>query len=302
MSFDLTFYKKDNQVLEEQGVRDYLDAHALRENVGFDGWLAQNPSTGAYFTIDYSPKNEETFEGFTETGISCNVNYCRPDFFGKEFSQFVSDLASYFNLFIFNPQDFNNGDFEKIGKDQLFEYTKDELFESYVNSNKNSIVYFKQQNSDIVVLQKEISDKCWEYNVSKDAIQEGVGENFFVPTLRIIQNNTTKEVMCVSMWSALVPTLLPTVTSHVLCPKLEKKLFGGFNDLGYQLIPFEVVKKTFTSARSEHLLAGLPFLSLEDVNDTLFYHHYQALSAQYSQVSFNGEDFSIVPMEHLVNY
>ena len=86
MSFDLYFYKKNDNRLSEEEI-----AQSLTENVfATDGefprqWIYETAETNVYFTIERNePDDDETdpaCANFTNTNFSFSINYFRPNFF-----------------------------------------------------------------------------------------------------------------------------------------------------------------------------------------------------------------------------
>ena len=65
----------------------------------------ENPKTGVYFSIDFEPKAPESPgdappipDGYFDTGLSFNLNYNRPSYFGFEAMPFVEQVAARFGL------------------------------------------------------------------------------------------------------------------------------------------------------------------------------------------------------------
>ena len=90
MSFDLLFCRKGEPGLDPEDLLSWAEKHGhfSKPETASPSFqlLYENEDTGVYFSIDYFPSeaDEESSipEGFVDVGLSFNLNYIRPSFFG----------------------------------------------------------------------------------------------------------------------------------------------------------------------------------------------------------------------------
>ena len=109
MSFDLFFCWDRQERINFEAVCSWSDALAYFERNDNQLWY-RNEDTGVYFSLDFEGKQPaegegpEIPEGYFDTGLSFNLNFNRPSYFGYEAMPFVENLSKRFGLFAFDPQ------------------------------------------------------------------------------------------------------------------------------------------------------------------------------------------------------
>lgn len=227
MSYDLNFYKQQKDSISKADIEKYLNQLPNVSHENGTQWIYQNEDTGVYCSFEYYEANQEDeefdveyFEGFDDTYFSFNINFIRPQFFGKECFPIVDKLVTDLNLYIVNPQGegtpqkYESGILENEWADTNLRFCKSQFKEfglSYLELNK--------------------SNYSWEFCISRNELQNKLGGNYFVPEIFYIQkfNSRTVEIICV--WPEHLPFVLPKV-DYVLIQKKVKKLFRTKEEQG----------------------------------------------------------------------
>jgi len=215
MSYDLYFFKNIETKITNDEVEYYLSFNLVPEEN--NQWFFHNPDTEVYFTF-LKTENEDddqsqNFENFEDLGISFNLNFLRPSFFGIEAFDFVEKLVNDLDLYVYNPQSEN---------DKPYKPTKTELFENWNKTNLNaSSVNFHEQNS---YLEIEKSNTIWNYNFNRNLIQQKLGNAYFVPKMFFFKTKENNEIITVSSWTEHIPNVIPSA-DYFLLTKVQKKWF-----------------------------------------------------------------------------
>lgn len=227
MSYDLSFYKRNTDPISKKDIEEYLDQLSNVTHESGAQWFYQNEDTGVYCSFEYyEPGQEdeeleiESFEGFDDTNFSFNINFIRPQFFGKECFPIVDKLVSDLNLYVLNPQG------EEIPK----KYEKGILEKEWSDTNlRFGKSNFKEFGLSYLELNK--SNYSWEFRLNRNELQNKLGDNYFVPRIFYIQkfDSQTAETICV--WPQHIPFVLPKV-DYVLIQKKIKKLFKTKDEEG----------------------------------------------------------------------
>src|SRR5205809_479293 len=129
MSYDLFFLKRQaSNAISPEVITQYFRgrAHYTLQDQQF--WY-QNEDTGVYFSFDLTSGGEQekespeggpeaaTADGLEPVGLSFNINYFRPHFFGLEAEGELSALTSRFSLRVDDPQNegMGRGDYSREG-------------------------------------------------------------------------------------------------------------------------------------------------------------------------------------------
>ena len=89
MSFDLYFCWERRERIDFESVCSWADEFAYFERKDDQLWY-QNEDTGVYFSLDFAGGPSEEGEGpdmpekYFNTGLSFNLNFNRPSYFGHE--------------------------------------------------------------------------------------------------------------------------------------------------------------------------------------------------------------------------
>jgi hypothetical protein len=109
MSFDLYFCRQDGSAPSIPELKEYFSAFPLFQvnEVAADGvqfWY-QNEVTGVYCDFSYSPLDANELEGCGSSGLTFNLNYCRPSFFAYETMPLVEAFCKRFNFVVEDAQE-----------------------------------------------------------------------------------------------------------------------------------------------------------------------------------------------------
>src|SRR5271168_1931511 len=147
MSFDLYFCWRNAERLNFEEVTAWSNGIGFFKRNDTQLWYS-NPNTGVYFSFDFEEAPEspddgpDIPDGYFDSGLSFNLNYNRPTYFGLESMPVVEKLASRFGLSVLNPQE----DFD--ASESLLAADSDILTRSWVRHNQQAIrVMIEQPNS-----------------------------------------------------------------------------------------------------------------------------------------------------------
>jgi hypothetical protein len=244
MSYDLYFYKRKNSDLTESQIADYLTNNLNSTSTSNTNWFVENEDTETYFSFDQNdPEDDEdsieffeNFADFENTHFTFNLNYVRPDFFGQFAFMFVNKLLNDLDLYVLNPQSTTDPDFPKKSKDN-------ELYENWSETNsKNSASFFKEFELEFYPLEK--SNDFYNNNHNKLAIQEKLGDNYYVPKLYFFKKKLDGQIVTICTWTEHIPNVFPPADYFLLIKKY-KKLFWTVEEVG--LISADTFKERFGS-------------------------------------------------------
>ena len=227
MSFDLNFYKRKTDSLSKSDIEDYLNNLPNVINESDTQWFYQNEDTGVYCSFEYYEIDEsdeeleiEYFEDLEDTNFAFNINFIRPQFFGRECFPIVDQFVKDLNLYIVNPQ----GD----GEPKVYEIGV--LGKQWAESNFNfAKINFDEWGLNYLNLVK--SDYSWEFSNKRKELQKELGEEYFVPRIFYIKLKNENEVKTLSVWPEHIPYVLPKV-DFIVVQKIKKKLFGKKKEEG----------------------------------------------------------------------
>lgn len=238
MSYDLYFKKRRKE--EQLALDAFNEYFGSRKNYKVEKGQAiyGNESTGVYFIFEHiTPENsEEYFDA-----VAClNLNYNRPHVFGLEAEPEVFEFVKKFDFVVEDPQ---------INGMGAGEYDRKLFIEGYNYGNEvfgpKSFFDTEEKRAAQLTLPRSVIEKCWRWNYEKDALQEKVGENVFVPT--IMFSVVEGRVIPVVVWSDVIPSLLPMVDTVIYRSQFAPK--KGF---------FKGREADFVSLKADELL---PLLS-----------------------------------------
>ena len=221
MSYDLNFYKRKTDPISKSDIEQYLNNLPNVTNESGTQWFYQNKNTGVYCTFEYYELDEsdeeleiESFENFEDTNFSFNINFIRPQFFGRECFPIVDKFAKDLNLYILNPQ----------GDGEPKEYESELLEKQWAESNLNfAKINFKEWGLNYLDLEK--SNYSWEFSIKRTELQNKLGEEYFVPGIFYVKPKNENELKTLSVWPEHIPYVLPKV-DFIIVQKVKRKLFG----------------------------------------------------------------------------
>ncbi|WP_298137543.1 hypothetical protein [Flavobacterium sp.] len=242
MSYDLYFYKRRTSDLTEIQIAEYLSNNLDSKSESDKQWHVENEDTETYFSFEQNePEDDEDsiefFENFTDfenTHFTFNLNYVRPDFFGQFAFNFVDKITKDLDLFVLNPQ-------STIDPDNPIKPKDNELYENWSETNsRNSANFFKEFELEFYPLEK--SNEFYNYNQNKLALQEKLGNNYYVPKLYLFKRKSDGQIITLCTWTQHIPNVFPPA-DYFLLTKKYKKLFRTVEEVG--LISANTFKERF---------------------------------------------------------
>jgi hypothetical protein len=210
MSFDLFFCWERQERINFEAVCSWSDALACFERNDNQLWY-RNEDTGVYFSLDFEGKQPaegegpEIPEGYFDTGLSFNLNFNRPSYFGYEAMPVVENLSKTFGLFAFDPQ---ARDSEHL---LLHEVNAHDLLQGWLENNRNAILAMIEQagleTPPQMLLEKSMYR--WNYSNKKKDLQRKCGDQIFVPTLSPIRRRGSSQAQLAFVYTQDVPCLVP---------------------------------------------------------------------------------------------
>jgi hypothetical protein len=226
MSFDLYFYKTKDNPVTEKDVVTYLSNNLSFNNSDYARqWDYENPETGVYFLIDWNDPDEEDedFDGFTNLNFSFSLNFFRPAFFGMESFPIIEKFVNDLDLFIFDPQDFN----ERVIPTKLAEgYLENEWIE---HNNLVTLEQFEKLNFKYMPIEK--SNYLWHVQFNREKLQNSLTEDLFVAGILVLESDTDGLLYTFCVWPTHIPIILPKV-DYVIIKKKYKKFFNNIEESG----------------------------------------------------------------------
>lgn len=197
MGYDLFFKTKSNNFSKLE-FEKYFKA---RKNYTLDNNQAwyENNKTGVYFAFEF---NEDDSNEYSDEHYQCsfNINYFRPSFFALEAEPELSNFVNNFGMTINDPQidGMKNGVYSSSGFLTGWNKGNEFGYESIIN-----------QAGEVYTLPTAKLEESWKWNYEKDALQNSVSEDVFVP--KIIFVKLSKKVVTACVWPDAVPSILPEV-------------------------------------------------------------------------------------------
>jgi hypothetical protein len=210
MSFDLFFCWNRQERINFEAVCSWSDDLACFERNDNQLWY-RNEDSGVYFSLDFEPKQPaegegpEIPEGYFDTGLSFNLNFNRPSYFGYEAMPVVENLSRRFGLFAFDPQ-------ARDLENQLWRDVKShDLLQGWLEHNRRAILTMIEHagldTPPQMLLEK--STYRWNYSIKKKELQRKCGDQIFVPTLSPIRRRGSSEAQLAFAYTQNVPCLVP---------------------------------------------------------------------------------------------
>jgi hypothetical protein len=239
MSFDLRFYHSNELPVSKVEIENYLNNLLPADNKeSRSQWWYENDDIEVYFSFGYDTPEQiaedEDYDGYADTGFSFNINFLRPDFFGLEAFCVVRKFLDDLNLLVVNPQ---------IGSesDGPHKPTFEGLYKSWSDFNyKISADHFIEMESSYYLL--DISNKVWQYNFNRSALQKQLGEQYFVPRIFFLKTKADNKVVTLATWTEHIPCVIPPADFYLLV-RQYKKWFKTVKDTG--MISYSSLVKTF---------------------------------------------------------
>ena len=224
MSFDLYFcWRKDERINFEE-VKAWAIGCGNFKLADAQLWY-ENPKTGVYFSFNFetpgSPEDSPRIPGgYFDSGLSFNLNYNRPSYFGLEALPIVETLAARFALSVFDPQAV--GDEPEI----LTDVRSESLVQSWLKHNGWATLALatNEKSSKLLRMAPSASLYLWKFRQAKDALQEKCGDGIFVPSLVPVRKKGSTSVGRAFTYTQGLPMIVPE-SEWVLIVRRKKGFF-----------------------------------------------------------------------------
>ncbi len=252
MSYDLYFYKQKKSTVSKTDIAKYLTENLGQNSESDIQWFFENEDTEVYYSIELNEPDEEeiddeelyeTFDEFDNTFFLFNLNFMRPSFFGLEAFEFVEKFCNDLELFILNPQsEFDNP--YKPNKQELFDnWNKTNISACKENFDENECYYYPLEKSN----------KIWQYNFSRQKLQEEIGKDYFVSRIFFCRQLSDNKIVTLSTWTQHIPNVFP-IADYYLLTREYKKLFRTVKDT--VLISHQTFIENFASYLEDYKVEG----------------------------------------------
>lgn len=300
MTYDLSFFSDKPKTLDfVEKVKSYFEAFpnftifSEADKMVFD---YVNPNTGVYFTVEFDESMVGKEQGIVEdedldeddeemmndprihlksysAGLSCTINYSRPNFFAYEVMPIIVNLQDEFDLLIFNPQ---LDDIECFKK-----YSKDDLIQSWINSNirTSQMNYYLSQalpeaETQLIYISEEESTEAWQYLYAKPYLENTLDKNYYVPSLMLFFDPTQNKLLRIVPLQAGEKVVVPKC-DYVFLEQYESREEGKKVNATDQSQIAMLSYEEFLSIVKDFLISYdhvVPHLNLLDrVDDETFY-------------------------------
>ncbi|HKR15292.1 MAG TPA: hypothetical protein VJT15_24715 [Pyrinomonadaceae bacterium] len=296
MSFDLYFCRPDGAIPSIPELKQYFSTIPFVEiNDSADGGVQfwyQNEATGVYCDFSYSPLDANESEGCGSSGLSFNLNFVRPSFFAYETMPLVEAFCKHFNLTVEDSQE------ETIGPADAAQ-----LIASWRSHNamamRSMVQLAKEEGMELHYLPEQQTTEWWRYMSVKQALEEAVTEDIFVPSLMILQSPANK-LFTVIAWPMGIAQFFPPC-DYVYVERENKRIFGTKQETG--IVPYQSVLATIGPLLSDHEHAGLqlkylspektpaaaPLIQTLQLQPIVLSEHTQIASDNFHDVALPGE-------------
>ncbi len=237
MSFDLYFCWQKPERIDFGAVSNWAAAQGSFSCTETQLWY-DNAETGVYCSFDFEAQPAEDPEelppipdGLFDTGLSFNLNFNRPSFFGREAMPLVEELAHRFGLYVVDPQVWDEG----AGLHR--EVRASQLVSSWLEENRRAIRVFVEdpELSSPLYMPASQSDYLWRYRRSMKAMQLSCGEELFVPQLPVLRRGDSRRVRTAFVLTQGIATVIPNA-DWVVIGKPKNGFFRKKGDTEYGVI------------------------------------------------------------------
>lgn len=290
MSYDLYFYKKKNSSLSTKVISDYLSEKLTQPNEQGTQWFFENPDTEVYYSFDKTEpdivtepaESNESFADYEDAWFSFNINFMRPAFFGLEAFAFVDQFVNDLDLYVLDPQS---------ASEIPYKPTQQELISTWHTTNAwASRDHFDKLQS--AYLPEEESNRVWAYNRQRAALQQELGEEYFVPRIFFFRTKEENKVITFSAWTEHIPTILP-FSDYFFLGKTYRKWFKRIAET--VIIDRQTLLQEFGSSLHDFSIDGCKILHPQ--NAALLKDKFNALKSNISMEEFAER----LPIENLFN-
>lgn len=258
MSFDLYFCWHKRERINFGDVKAWAVGIESFSAKGDQLWYA-SPTTGVYFSFDFEAKAPESPEdgpdipdGHFDSGLSFNLNYNRPSYFGFEAMPIVESLASRFSLDIVNPQ----GNF--AGPESVTVADSNALTRSWIHHNRQAVLVMMEQPNSARPLSMAAASSTylWRYVKGKEDLQRSCGEAVFVPSLVPVQRKGDTRALRATIYTQGLPTIVPEC-EWVFIVRRRKGLFRSKKEQEVAAISVETFRELLAGYMKPFAWQGL---------------------------------------------
>jgi hypothetical protein len=224
MSFDLYFCWQKNERVDFDAVWAWANRRGNFSRTDSQLWY-ENPNTGVYFSLDFDPQGSVSTDdspipgNYFDSGLSFNLNFNRPSFFGYEAMPYVEELANRFGLSVVDNQ-------ADVGSVLMTQPESKVLVESWLRHNAWAIHTILEDPSFSNPLRMPIASSLylWRYSIAREDLERSCGEEIFVPHLVPVRRKGTTLVGRAVTCTQGVPMIVPEA-DWVFVVVREKRIF-----------------------------------------------------------------------------
>jgi hypothetical protein len=211
MSFDLNFCWSKPERINFEEVKAWAAGIECLTRNDAQLWYS-NPTTGVYFSFDFQPDAPESPDhgpdipdGYFDSGLSFNLNYNRPSYFGFEAMPIAEMLASRFGLGVVNAQENVEGPRSVTVADS------EALIRSWLRHNQRAILVMIEQPNFTrpLTMPAAASLYLWRYGKAKQHLQRICGESVVVPGLVPVQRKADTRAGRATVYTEGLSTIVP---------------------------------------------------------------------------------------------
>lgn len=274
MSYDL-YLKPRTGAVDQRKIFAYF---SLRQNCEVNPpqvWY-KNEDTGVYFVFEM--RNEKEAEETENYPIAININYIRPSYFIMEAEPQITAFIREFDMVVSDPQMHGMGEAE---------YDAELLKSGWNHGNDfacSAVLRDPKNRSKTLSLPSATLLKAWSWNLTRQRLQNDLGEAKFVPRVMFILLDGA--VRTVAVWPDGIPIAVPDV-DYLVVPRKQlarRQLFWRVEDtavvalkdalpmlqkhgrsdahgtliLDYSTPKGEIAKYVTSLPANKHALEGLP--------------------------------------------
>lgn len=246
MSYDLYFCWQKKEPIDFDLVAEWAKKHIHFQRKEHQLWY-NSEHTGVYFRIDFEIRDPEDamipedYPNYFDSGLSFNLNYNRPSFFGYEAMPIVVDLCQSFGLTVYDPQAFDE---RALNQDPGAEG----LINSWLRSNSNGITTLRDMGSSLSRMALSSSKYLWMYSRRKVELQTKLGDSIFVPMLFPFRKTGSADVGTAIVCTSGISMIVPAADWIII--RRPKRHFPGF---GKEIETGVISRKTFDHTLGVHL-------------------------------------------------
>ena len=209
--------------MSEQDITDYLTENLTSPNEQNNQWWFDNEDTGTYFCFETTDESnfenyDELFNSFHEfdnVQLMFNLNFVRPDFFGREAFLFVERFITDLDLHVLNPQSGDN-------TENPYKPKKDQLYENWALTNNSAVK--ENFNNESCFYPMDKTNEIWKHNFNRLTLQAKHDEVYYVPRIYLMEEYKTKKILTQTSWAKHYAYIIPKA-DYILIVRDKKSLF-----------------------------------------------------------------------------